>query len=196
MLSSAMVLLVVVAVGLTLAFMTAKTNPVTNNFTPGVANIVVSEPNGSSYPISSDHSVNKIVAITNPSSQVGGKNPIPVYVRVRLVPVMRYASGGGTELAVGTGEHVNVSYSCSATPKISNDAWTDVQPDGYYYYKRVLQPGETTANLIDKAIVNGGISSNKNLEIQVIADSVQVEGNAEQDAWHMKYNNGDWNHIS
>lgn len=181
LLSTAIVVFTVAAISCTLAYMTAKTSPVTNNFAPGVANITISEPNGSSYTLSSN-TVSKVVAITNPSSKIGNASPIPVYVRARLVPVMRYSSGSGID---GTGEPVNVTYNLP-----NKDSWVLI--DGYYYYKGVLQPGKTTVNLIDTATVSGGLSSGRKLEIQVIADSIQTVGNAEREAWHMDYNGGNW----
>lgn len=185
LLSTAIVVFTVAAISCTLAYMTAKTTPVTNNFTPGVANITVSEPNGSSYTLS-NNTVSKVVAITNPDSRIDGSNPIPVYVRVRLVPVMRYSSGSGLD---GTGEPVNVTYNLPSTN------WVLI--DGYYYYKGILQPGQTTADLIDTATVSGGLSSGRKLEIQVIADSIQTIGNTEREAWHMDYNGGNWEvHVS
>ena len=178
--SSALVLLALVAVSGTLAYMTAKTNMQTNKFDPGIADIEVSEPNGSSYVIDENTStVNKIVAVTNEKKE----NAIPVYVRVRLVPILRNANGEGT------GEQVAVTY-----PGINKTKWT-AGINGYYYYKEVLKPGHTTPSLITQAKVEGGLPQGRELEIQVIADSIQTVANAEQEAWGMKYNNGSWQKI-
>ncbi|HEX3037775.1 MAG TPA: hypothetical protein VHO94_02125 [Oscillospiraceae bacterium] len=187
LLSSGTVIFVALAVGFTLAFMTAHTNTVTNKFTPGVANIVVSEPNGSSYTISSNNTVDKIVAITNPnSSPVSGRNPVPVYVRVRLVPVMRYSSGAATESAIGTGEPVSVDY-----PDWNSNKWVKV--NDYYYYKEILPPGKTTDYLIKTAVIKDGLKNGRKLEIQVIADSIQTVSDDELiKTWGIPFNGGKW----
>ena len=181
LLSSAIVILVVVAVSGTLAFMSAKTKEVNNNFTPGVANITVSEPNGSSYTISNDNSVCKVVAITNLSTPVSGSNPIPVYVRVRLVPVMRHANG-----AEGTGEPMNVNYNF-----VNPTKWIPI--GDYYYYNEVLKPGDTSKELINGATITSGIPQGEKLEIQVIADSIQTVSDDELiKTWGIPFNGGTW----
>lgn len=180
--SITVVITAVVTVGATLAYMTVKTNAQINNVSPGVADIEVSEPNGSSYSLTgSDSDVNKIVAVTN----VKRDHAVPVYVRVRLVPIMRYANGDE-----GTGEQTAVTYQFVNPAK-----WTEKQCDGYYYYKGILQPGTTTEELINKATIAGGLKDGKKLEIQVIADCIQTVAGAEQAAWGRKYDNGNWNIV-
>lgn len=178
----AAVILAVAAAGGTLAFMTAKIGTETNRFDPGIADITVSEPNGSSYVLSSgSDTVEKIVAITNRKQD----HAIPVYVRAKLVPILRYSNGDE-----GSGEQVTVRY-----PEINATDWTEMKSDGFYYYKGILQPGDTTKELIRKAQVVGGLPQGRKLEIQVIADSIQTIAGAEQDAWKMKYSNGDWEPV-
>jgi hypothetical protein len=174
--SFTLVLLAMLTVGSTVAYMIAKTNTQNNKFDPGVANIEISEPNDSSYVINSDSTVNKVVAITNKNNP----HAVPVYVRVKLVPILRNMNGEGT------GESVNVTY-----PSQNTTNWTS-EINGYYYYKGILKPGTATESLINKAKVEGGLPKERKIEIQVIADSIQAVGNAEQDAWGMKYNNSSW----
>lgn len=175
----------------TQAFMAAETGGENNIFHPGVADIEVSEPNGSSYAIDGNSyavdgnsTIAKKVAITNVEHD---GHAIPVYVRVKLVPVLRDANGDGT------GEPVNVTY-----PLANPGSWTELQSDGYYYYKGILQPGVTTPDLIDqatvdsKAIASGALSGGKKLEIQVLADSIQADESAVRDAWGMTYSSSVW----
>lgn len=176
------VIVATVTVGGTLAYMTVKTNAQINNLNPGVADIEVSEPNGSSYALTGSNSdVNKIVTVTN----VKRDRAVPVYVRVRLVPIIRFTNGDE-----GTGEQAAVTYQF-----VNPTKWTEKQSDGYYYYKGILQPGTTTEDLINKAMVAGGLKDGKKLEIQVVADSIQTVADAEQTAWGRKFDNGRWDII-
>lgn len=176
LISSVLLIVVLAAVGGTQAYMLAKTQTVQNNLAPGVADITISEPNGSSYTLS-PNSVDKIVAVQNPE----GDHAIPVYVRARLVPILRSSSGDGTGVEVK-----NVTY-----PGINTTSWVKI--GDYYYYKAILQPGTTTPNLITKAQVSGEtIPDGQHLEIQVIADSIQTVANAEFDAWKLHFNGGAW----
>ena len=161
--------------------MTTKTNAQTNIFNPGVANIAVSEPTGDTYSINGSNIVNKEVYVTN--DNVTTTNAIPVYVRVRLVPIMRDNSGNGT------GESVTINY-----PDLNTTNWE--LHGNYYYYKGILLPGHTTEYLIKKANIPAGIALDKKVEIQVIADSIQTVANAEQAAWNMKYASGTWTQVS
>lgn len=181
LISFAVGLLALITAGSSFALLTAKTNTQTNRFTPGVADISVSEPYGSSYTPDDNNTVNKIVQIKNEShiGEDGQEHAIPVYVRVRLVPVMRNAAGEGT------GEPAEVSY-----PDINagtGHAWTEQQDDGYYYYKGILNPKGVTPELINTAKIEGRLPGDRKLEIQVIADSIQTKGNAEEKAWGMQY---------
>lgn len=177
LLAAAVILAASVAVGGTVAYLHTKTQSDNNQFHPGVANIDISEPNGSSYSIQDGNPVNKTVAVTNNNTVT--PNAVPVYVRVRLVPILRNLNGEGT------GEPAAVSY-----PDLNTINWQQV--GDYYYYKTVLYPGKTTENLITKAKLDNGLPDGRKLEIQVIADSIQTEAHAEQNAWGMTFNNGQW----
>jgi predicted ribosomally synthesized peptide with SipW-like signal peptide len=184
-------ILTVAAVGTTLAYFTAKTDAQQNQFTPGVVDIAVVEPNGSNLTIDSSHSADQVVSITN----VQHDSSVPVYVRAKLIPIVRWAdeSKGGsgdpvTVLADGVTppeSGISVSYT------IDTAGWTALQSDGFYYYKKVLKPGANTSKLLNGVKVYG-LPSDKKLEIQVIADSIQTVAGAEKSAWGKSFNKGSW----
>ncbi|NLG92041.1 MAG: hypothetical protein GX485_00475 [Clostridiales bacterium] len=176
-LSIALILISAIAVGGTTAYMLAKTGSKTNTFTKGDANIEVSEPGDGNYTLDRNNRIAKEVYVTNDNKTT--PNAIPVYVRVRLVPIVRDADGNGT------GESVQVEY-----PDLNTANWE--QHGDYYYYKGVLQPGETTKALIKTAWIKDGIPAGKTVEIQVIADSIQTVGGVSKEAWGLLYGNGTW----
>lgn len=176
-LSTLLIVLAVVAVSGTTAYMMAKTNSKTNVLTKGSANIEISEPGDGNYTLDQNNRIAKEVYVTNDKQTT--PNAIPVYVRVRLVPIVRDANGNGT------GDPVTVEY-----PDLNFTNWE--QHGDYYYYKGALQPGDTTKALIKSAEIKGGIPSGKKVEIQVIADSIQTVGGASKEAWGLLYSNGVW----
>nr|WP_319488810.1 hypothetical protein [uncultured Caproiciproducens sp.] len=176
-LSLALIMLAAFAVGGTRAYMLAKSDQKTNTFTKGDADIEVSEPGDGTYTIDSSNTVAKEVYVTNDKKTT--PNAIPVYVRVRLVPVVIDSDGNGT------GDPVSVTY-----PNLNISKWQAVGE--YYYYKGILQPGATTEDLIKSATIAAGIPSGKKVEIQVIADSIQIVGAASKEAWGLVYSGGTW----
>lgn len=164
--------------GSALAYLKADTQQAENNFTPGVIDVEVFEPNSSNYTIQSDGSVNKVVQVENVKRD---EHSAPAYVRVKLVPIMRWKNGND-----GSGDEVKVTY------KLNTAEWSSPDKDGFYYYKGVLTPGETSPEVISSATVEGRIPSDKKLEIQVIADAVQVSEEATQKAWGKTFDGRAW----
>lgn len=177
---AAAVVLVTATVGSTLAYFTAKTQQETNQFTPGIVDITIDEQNGDTYILSSSKTVdNKVIQVEN----VQRDHAAAAYVRVRLVPVMRWDDD------TGTGDPVTLSFSADSQYWVNGG-------DGFYYYKQILQPGEKTQPLVSGSIsVPGGIPDGKKLEIQVLADSIQTVANAEQSAWGRAFASGAWNKL-
>lgn len=165
-----------VTAGAVWAYFKSTTQQAVNKFTPGVVDIEINEPNGSSYTISSGTVDNKVITVTNVRHD---EHSAPAYVRVKLVPIMRRANGDGS------GDAVDVSY------VLNSDDWANVG-DGFYYYKGILKPDQTSTKVINSATVKDGIPPGKKLEIQVIADAVQVSDEATQSAWGRKFNGGAW----
>lgn len=60
--------------------------------------------------------------------------------------------------------------------------------DGMFYYKSVLQPGESTTHLLAGVTLTdmNATPTYQNLQIKVLADALQAEGGAAQDAWGIR----------
>ncbi len=114
-----LLLAVLTATGLTLAWLTVKTGTLTNNFTPGVIEITMAKSgSGNSYS----------ATVTND----GTKSNVSAYVRMAAVPTFQ-ADSNGTTLIHYTKPTVSVTY----------DGWT-IAEDGFYYYNKALAVGDTT----------------------------------------------------
>ena len=95
-----------------------------------------------------------------------GENP--AWVRVKLEKSITLKEGGEADLSL-------------LALDIDTDKWT-AGGDGYYYYKDILQPGETTAPLFTKVTFDktmGNEYQNAKAEITVAAQAVQSANNGE-----------------
>lgn len=116
----AIVLILVAAVGGTVAFIATHTAPVINQFTPTEAKITVEE--------DFTDNVKNVITVKNDSTGV------PVYIRVALV-ANRIAADGTVTGKVDD-------------PKITlGDDWIQGK-DGYYYYPKPVAVGASTGNLL------------------------------------------------
>lgn len=115
----ALALILVLAVGGTVAYIFTQTDPVINTFTPTEAKITVNEQTND----------NKKTSITVKNISTG----VPVYIRVALVANMIDEAGNVTGADVPT--------------FTLGDDWI-VRSDGYYYYTKAVPVGESTGNLL------------------------------------------------
>ena len=115
----ALALILVLAVGGTVAYIFTQTDPVINTFTPTEAKITVDEKTNN----------NQKTSITVVNNSTG----VPVYIRVALVANMIDGAGNVTGADVPT-----------FTP---GDDWKKGS-DGYYYYTKAVPVGESTGNLL------------------------------------------------
>jgi hypothetical protein len=177
--------------GMTSSYFTFKVGPVQNSVKMGLVNIGViegssSSPNetaGSQITInSSNNTAGKKVFIRNIQTD---SDSAPVYVRVRLIPIWRYGdTSADSGFTTGTGNAVSgastgdVTYNFVAGYENNWSVQTGIDGETYYYYRYSLQPGETSAQLLNSVIVTGGIPAGKHLEVQVLADAIQAEGGA------------------
>ena len=116
----ALALILVLAVGGTVAYIFTQTDPVINTFTPTEAKITVDE----------DTNSNRKTSITVKNISTG----VPVYIRVALVANMIDEAG-------------NVTGAASVPTFTLGDNWL-VGNDGYYYYTEPVPVGESTGNLL------------------------------------------------
>lgn len=116
----ALALILVLAVGGTVAYIFTQTDPVINTFTPTEAKITVDE----------DTNSNQKTSITVKNISTG----VPVYIRVALVANMIDEAG-------------NVTGAADVPTFTLGENWIKGS-DGYYYYKTPVQVGQSTGNLL------------------------------------------------
>ncbi len=132
-------------IGGTLAWLTAKTEPVENKFNPAQVNCKVQED------FDSATGVKENVQIKNTSD-------IPAYIRVRLVGYNKDAEGH----IVG-----DIAEWLKDIPVKINESW--FKAGNYYYYKFPVEPGEFTDNLIDSCILQDG------QVLEILAEAIQSQ---------------------
>lgn len=120
----ALALILVLAVGGTVAYIFTHTGPVINTFTPADAKITVNEE------ISSNHKTS--ITVVNNSTGV------PVYIRVALVANM-------------IDKDKNVTGAADVPTFTLGENWVKGS-DGYYYYTEPVPVRESTGNLLEKAM--------------------------------------------
>ena len=116
----ALALILVLAVGGTVAYIFTQTDPVINTFTPTEAKITVDE----------ETSNNQKTSITVENNSTG----VPVYIRVALVANM-------------IDKDENVTGAANVPTFTPGDNWI-VGNDGYYYYTEPVPVGGSTGNLL------------------------------------------------
>ena len=121
----ALALILVLAVGGTVAYIFTQTDPVINTFTPTEAKITVDEETNS----------NQKTSITVVNNSTG----VPVYIRVALVANMIDGAG-------------NVTGAADVPEFTPGDDWLEGS-DGYYYYTKAVPVGESTGNLLKSQMI-------------------------------------------
>ena len=155
LLTAAMIaILLTAAIGGTVAWIAASTDPVTNVFTPGNVNTEIEE--------KFENNVKSEIKISNTGS-------VDVYVRVAIVA--NWVKDG------------QIVAPWAGTFPFNSIDWTYREEDGYYYYNSVLKAGENskTANLIAEGnsityTENDVPVTGAHLEMTVIHQSIQAEG--------------------
>lgn len=121
----ALALILILAVGGTVAYIFTQTGPVINTFTPTEAKITVDEETNS----------NQKTSITVVNNSTG----VPVYIRVALVANMIDEDG-------------NVTGAASVPNFTPGDNWIEGS-DGYYYYTEPVPVGGSTGNLLQSPMI-------------------------------------------
>ena len=120
----ALALILVLAVGGTVAYIFTQTGPVINTFTPTEAKITVDE----------KISGNQKTEITVKNTSTG----VPVYIRVALIANMIDEDG-------------NVTGAATVPTFTRGENWI-LGDDGYYYYTEPVPVGESTGNLLQSSM--------------------------------------------
>ena len=164
----ALLLVLAVAEGGTLAWITAHTEPITNTFTAASPGIEVEE---------------EFEKNVKSDVQVQNTGDIPVYIRVALIPTW------GTmvdDKFVPAGEPASLSNltiiwgDVNGTAAAPGNGW--IQIGNYWYYTSPVQPGDATGILIKSATAE--LKDGLVLNLQVLADSIQANPvDAVESAW-------------
>ena len=162
----ATVMLLALAIGGTVAWLTSSTGPITNTFTPSHVSCQVYEAFDRINGIKDD------VSVQNTSD-------IPAFIRVKLVT---YRTNDKGDHIGGTAELTGFQ------PK---NGWVKV--GDYYYYPQPVEAGQSTPNLIDSITLQSSYNDadGGHQAIDVMAEAIQsVPATAVQEAWHVTIANG------
>ena len=147
LLLAALALIVMGVVGGTVAYLVAKTDPVTNTFEPGKVSCDIEETFDSPY------TEKKEVKVKNTGNT-------DAYIRAAIIVTWK----SGKDI-VATVPVKDTDYEIS----IGNN-WTEGD-DGYYYYKGSVAPHVQTSNLINTCTVKS--NGNYTLSVEILADAIQ-----------------------
>lgn len=183
----ALALVGAVTVHTTYAMLHDTTEQKQNVFRPGLVNIHIDETFEDKNLPEGDRNQNKEVRIQN-SSEKGQLNIVPIYIRARIVA--QWKDDAGNLLPVNT-DSIQLNWEKGEEPggekegcSIAPGRW-EKGDDGYYYYTGVVAPDQYTGYLIHGA----GITEKElapeggHLELEVLAEGIQSEGEAMWDAW-------------
>lgn len=157
----ALVLIICVAVGGTIAYIVTQTDKVENKFTPADVKIEIYETfNGTDK---------SSITVQN----VQDDKNVPCYIRVKLVSNMQ--------------EDGKVTGSAAIGDFQPNDNWFEGN-DGCYYYKNVVAVGASTENLL---AAGQKITLKEGQVVEVLAEGIQATPEtAVTSAWPVKVVNG------
>ena len=161
----ALVLIICVAVGGTIAYIVTQTGEVKNKFTPADVEIKIVE--------TFENNVKSSITVQN----VQADKNVPCYIRVKLVSNMQDADK-------------NVTGSAVINEFTLGENWFK-GGDGCYYYKNVVNVGDSTANLL----ANGEkITLTSGQVVEVLAEGIQATPDtAVTSAWPVTVVNGQLN---
>jgi len=180
LLTMSVVLLLLVAVGTTLAYIFTKTDPVVNTFKPSKVSCAVVE--NDSEPVAG-----AVMPIESTKERVQIKNTGDTDAYIRVAVMVNWMSKDGTR-AWAEKPVEDTDY----TIEWNINGWTR-EEDGYYYYNSVVSPGGLTGVLIKEAKLMDGVTpptgtdgTAYHLSIEIVASAIQAKGmgaNSAQAAW-------------
>lgn len=154
-------------VGGVYAYLTAKTDPISNEFVPAKVSCLVEEDFAEGV-----------------KSNVKVRNTGNIDAYIRAVVVATFVSEDGKVLATAPKESVDYFI------QWGTDGWTQGQ-DGYWYHTKPVKPEETTVLLIESAY-ELSVPDGYRLHLQILATGVQSDPTiAVQEAWGVSVNNGE-----
>lgn len=167
-----------VAVGVTLAYIFTKTDPVENTFKPSKVTCAVIEDGKTT-----DDPYGQVNVSSKSNVQIKNTGDTTAYIRVAVVVTWKNEKGNVWAQAPVEGKDYSVTWNLTA------NGWVE-GTDGYYYYKKAVPPtgdGAFTDVLITEAKpLKDCPEDGYTLSIEIVASAIQAEGmgaeNA-QDAW-------------
>lgn len=146
------------------AYLTAQSDEMQNEFAPMTyTDTEIYESTSKNLTMDTSYIVEKSAVVKNPA---GGQKK-PVFVRVAVVCAVYDPSG------------INIAYqyNCTASFTLNTADWTKGS-DGYYYYNKIVDPGEETSELFDGKSVKinnaESLPEDCTVHVNVIADTVQA----------------------
>lgn len=162
---ASVMLLLLVAVGTTLAYIFTETNPVENTFEPSKVSCAVVENGGT--PVTGS-----VTDTGNVKENVQIKNTGDTDAYIRVAVVVNWASADGSCVWAQTpaDDDYTITYNLS-------NGWFN-GGDGFYYYSKAVSPGESTSVLIDEAkqllaVPKGTDGTQYYLSIEIVASAIQ-----------------------
>ena len=179
---ASIMLLLLVTVGTTLAYIFTETTPVENTFKPSKVSCAVVE-NGND-PVSG-----KIQNIDKKSNvQIKNTGDTDAYIRVAVVVNWASADGSCVWAQKPADEDYTITYNLS-------NGWFN-GGDGFYYYSKAVSPGESTSVLIDEATQllaapKGTDGTQYYLSIEIVASAIQsTPETVVENQWGVTVENG------
>lgn len=162
-------LILVVGVGVTLAYVFASTGNVVNTFTPSHVSCAVVEDQKTDDAPTGQVSVN-----TKSNVKIKNTGDTEAYIRVAVIFTLKNATTGNV-LAISP-DKLNTCYSIDWSDYFdgSNKTWVKLESDGFYYYKKPVQPGYLTDPLISSCTpIPENIPEGYVLSVEIVASAIQ-----------------------
>lgn len=165
--AASLALILGLTVGVTIAFVAAKTPAVENTFVPGHVEVrVQTQGNGEGNSLTSGVIVND-------------QSNMPVYIRARVVINWAHPKGG----VCGASHDSELP----AVPLNTEGNWI-LGTDGFYYYTQPVAVNGTTTNLFSGSLALPTASDGCSAQVYILASAIQAQGSngsmlAYQDAW-------------
>lgn len=154
-------LIFALAVGTTLALLTAQSKPVENTFKAAKSEIKIDE--------NVENGEKSSIQVENTGTAVS-------YVRVKLV--MNWVDESGNVVSGGN------------LPEVALNEPDWFMKDGIYYYTKPVGPKDLTANLLKDPITQPNAPDGYHLEVTVLAESIQAApSKAVTDSWGVRVDN-------
>ena len=147
--AAALLMVLFMSVGGTLAWLTAHTSAITNTFTVATPGVEIKE---------------GFDKQTKSNVQVKNTGEVEAYIRVALVPTWEDENGNAVAEPASL-DDLSITWGNSGKWRKGSD--------GYYYYQTPVAPGDRTAVLLENATVT--TENGYHMNLQVMADSIQAD---------------------